>query len=300
MPSYLFVTFFLRLQREIGLAPAVYIQSDCEPPSDRDTYVRELMKYMPIDSYGLCLNNKELPSKYKGFHKFQDEDFFRFLSKYKFHISFENAICTDYMTEKLFRPLQIGLVPVYYGSQTAKQFVPSDRSIIMVDEFANPKHLAAYLMYLNRNDVEYNKYFKHRETGVTNKVLLRELERRQWRILGDWDKMNFGHRMYSGYECYVCDQIIEKDKKLKSENYAVKMSSLLSFAKQNHMGCPEPTNFPFADVIVNKSVPYWEGLLEARALAQMLLAGEESSKNFVPLYLKRTTDKYSISQNSKS
>lgn len=44
------------------LAPVVYVQSDCNTPSERDSYVEELSKYIPVDSYGKCLQNKELPS----------------------------------------------------------------------------------------------------------------------------------------------------------------------------------------------------------------------------------------------
>lgn len=50
-----------RLQREEDLASIAYIQSDCTCPSDRDVYVRELMKYVKVDSYGKCLHNKDLP-----------------------------------------------------------------------------------------------------------------------------------------------------------------------------------------------------------------------------------------------
>ena len=46
-----------------GLAPVVYVQSSCDAPSDRDSYVTELMKFIKIDSYGKCLNNKQLPTK---------------------------------------------------------------------------------------------------------------------------------------------------------------------------------------------------------------------------------------------
>ena len=35
-----------------GLAAVAYVQSGCNPPSDRDAYVQELMKYIKIDSYG--------------------------------------------------------------------------------------------------------------------------------------------------------------------------------------------------------------------------------------------------------
>jgi alpha-1,3-fucosyltransferase 10 len=52
-----------RLQVEKQLAPVAYVQSDCATPSDRDTYVKALMKYIGVDSYGSCLHNKDLPQK---------------------------------------------------------------------------------------------------------------------------------------------------------------------------------------------------------------------------------------------
>lgn len=48
------------------------------------------------------------------------EEFLKLLSKYKFILSFENAVCNDYITEKLWRPFVVGSVPVYYGSPTVE------------------------------------------------------------------------------------------------------------------------------------------------------------------------------------
>lgn len=41
----------------------MYLQSHCDVPSDRDRYVQELMKHIDVDSYGACLNNKDLDNK---------------------------------------------------------------------------------------------------------------------------------------------------------------------------------------------------------------------------------------------
>lgn len=35
-------------------------------------------------------------------------------------IAIENAACPDYITEKFWRPLVIGVVPIYFGSPTIK------------------------------------------------------------------------------------------------------------------------------------------------------------------------------------
>ena len=43
--------------RDEGLAAAVYLQSHCDVPSDRDRYVKKLMKNVSVDSYGGCLHN---------------------------------------------------------------------------------------------------------------------------------------------------------------------------------------------------------------------------------------------------
>lgn len=51
------------LQAKEGLAPVVYVQSSCDAPLERDAYVRELQKFIRIDSYGKCLNNKQLPEQ---------------------------------------------------------------------------------------------------------------------------------------------------------------------------------------------------------------------------------------------
>ena len=49
--------------RKEGLAPVVFVQSDCQTPSDRGHYIEMLMKHVAVDSYGRCMNNKKLPDK---------------------------------------------------------------------------------------------------------------------------------------------------------------------------------------------------------------------------------------------
>lgn len=46
----------------------------------------------------------------------QHSDLKRLVAKYKFSIVAENAICDDYVTEKLWRTLEVGSVPIIIGS----------------------------------------------------------------------------------------------------------------------------------------------------------------------------------------
>ena len=286
-----------RYQHEEGLAPIVYVQRDCNPPSDRDRYVKELMKYINIDSYGPCLNNKKLPENINGFHNFDNPEFHAFLSKYKFNIAFENAICDGYMTEKLFRPLIIGSIPIYLGSPSVLDWLPNENSAIFASDFSGPKELAHFLNDLNHEDEVYNTHLIHKKPGgIYNKALFAGIEQRGWRIQGDWDKDNFGHRMYAGYECYVCDSMYKWNdtlgKHLNNPQSTAPPAS--KTADNSHLGCPEPKPLISTEGQFSQSFPYWQGLREAKALNEMIFNKEADSRKFIGKYLKMSTDKYYV------
>ena len=239
--SYCYVNF--RFQKEEGLAPAVFVQSDCNPPSDRDTYIKELMKYIRIDAYGKCLNNKEMPQDINYELDLWKTKYFHFLAKYKFQIAFENAVCKDYITEKVFRPLSIGSVPVYFGSSTVRDFMPSDKAVIVVTDFKSPKDLAEYLHELNNNDDKYNEYLKHRKDGKISNVKFNiELKRRHNQ--GIMNKPRKGYPMtelLQGYSCFVCSQLHLRNNMLREHlNNPTHSLKPVKMGKSNHFDCPYP------------------------------------------------------------
>jgi len=273
----------------------VYVQRDCNPPSDRDTYIHELMKHMKIDSYGPCLNNKRIPKDIDGFVKLSSKPYYHFLARYKFQIAFENSRCKDYMTEKVFRPLCIGSVPVYFGSRSARDFMPTNHSIIMADDFASPKELAEYLTKLNSNDKLYNEYLVHRETGViTNQKLLDIIDAQPWKLPHVGHKSNFGQFMFEGYTCHVCDKIHERDEnRLKHSQNASHPLLPPSIANEMHLGCPLPVRSVASnETYYSKQKVYKYGAEEAKAIFQMLRANETDSSRFQSKYLRMKTDKY--------
>lgn len=81
-------------------------------------------------------------------------------SNYKFYFSFENAYCADYTTEKLYNVLRLNIVPVVYSRLKREHFSVPPYSIINVADFRTAKELADYLLYLDRNNAEYAKYFE--------------------------------------------------------------------------------------------------------------------------------------------
>lgn len=221
------------LQQQQKLAPILYVQSHCDVASDRDGYVRELSKYVAVDSYGQCLHNRNLPQHLSNSEHFQNEEFLDFIANYKFHLAFENAICEDYITEKLFRALHVGSIPIYRGSPSVKRWVPTDPSLILVDDFLSPKELADFIISLDADDEQYEEYLKFKQPGeITNKFLISHMQERDWGVNDD-QKIDF----IQGFENFVCQKSLEMHDKNKEGNSLHRMSMI---ANARHMGCPPP------------------------------------------------------------
>jgi hypothetical protein len=122
--------------------------------SNRLLYLKELMSYLEVDSYGKTLNNKSLNNDEGPLTKWE------VISRYKFTIAFENAIAKDYVTEKYFQPLVSGSVPIYLGAPNIDEFAPGNNTYINVHSFSSIKALADYILELDSDTKAYNKYLE--------------------------------------------------------------------------------------------------------------------------------------------
>ncbi|KAK5981573.1 hypothetical protein GCK32_001696, partial [Trichostrongylus colubriformis] len=129
---------------------AAWFVSNCHTESGRENYVRELKKYYPVDVYGVC-DGKLCP---------RDDPCEGMLNTdYHFYLSFENSICKDYITEKLWRHGYMHyVVPIVLKRSIVEPYVPP-KSFIAADDFKSPKDLAKYLQYLMANKTAYLEYF---------------------------------------------------------------------------------------------------------------------------------------------
>ncbi len=93
--------------------PVAWMATHCNTPSLRETYVRQLRKFIPVDIYGGCGN---LTCERNHSHWLSHPKCYDMLErKYKFYLSFENSMCDDYVTEKFFLVMDHNIVPVVYG-----------------------------------------------------------------------------------------------------------------------------------------------------------------------------------------
>ncbi|XP_065119312.1 4-galactosyl-N-acetylglucosaminide 3-alpha-L-fucosyltransferase 9-like [Paramisgurnus dabryanus] len=132
-----------------------WVVSNWNDAFKRVKYYNELKNHINIHAVGRHFGKSPSYEEYK-----------EILTSCKFYLSFENTdLHYDYITEKLYNPLNLGSVPVALGPPRYiyERFVPKD-AFIHVDDFSSPQELAKYLLTLDKNVEEYKKYFNWRKS----------------------------------------------------------------------------------------------------------------------------------------
>lgn len=113
---------------------AVFVASNCGPRNGRNEYVQALMNAgIKVDSYGSCLHNKNF--NFSG-DTHSPRAKLEVIRRYKFYLAFENSNSLDYVSEKMFQALYMGVVPIYMGAPNVDEFLPDPMAAIKVTDFA--------------------------------------------------------------------------------------------------------------------------------------------------------------------
>jgi alpha-1,3-fucosyltransferase len=123
--------------------------SNCEAFNRRQDLVKRMQQLIDIDVYGKCGN---LTCKGTDCEQL-------LTTTYKFYLSFENSLCQDYVSEKLYKALQQYTIPLVFNGLKDKTLFAPPKSVIDVDEFDTVEDLVNYLKFLMSNPREYLKYF---------------------------------------------------------------------------------------------------------------------------------------------
>lgn len=125
-------------------------------------YVQQLEKYIDVVVYGAC--NRFFKNKGNCGHHF-DKSCATEMATFKFYLAFENDFCHDYVTEKYWERIHHDVVPVVLGANY-DDGVAIPGSYIDVNDFSSIKQLSEYLLYLDKNDTAYNKFFEYKNSYV--------------------------------------------------------------------------------------------------------------------------------------
>jgi alpha(1,3/1,4) fucosyltransferase len=134
------------LAKKTGFCNFVFSNRKCKT---RIKFFEKLSKYKRVDSGGRLLNNIGGPVK----------DKLEFISRYKFTIAFENSSFPGYTTEKIFEPMQMGSLPIYWGNPLVHlDFNP--RSFLNFFDYSSLDALVERVVEIDRNDELYCSYVR--------------------------------------------------------------------------------------------------------------------------------------------
>lgn len=139
----------------------VWMVSNCNPLSNRNYIYEKLKEYIPIDVYGKC-GNKSCPKE--TFEECYD----MLAENYKFYLAFENSICSEYVTEKLYAALMRDFVPIVYGGADYSKIAPPN-SVIDVSKFSSIKELAEFIKTLDENPEKYQSYLNWKKKYIVKR-----------------------------------------------------------------------------------------------------------------------------------
>ncbi|CAH1785280.1 unnamed protein product [Owenia fusiformis] len=112
----------------------------CKTPSNREGFVAQLNKYLPVDIMGKC-GQTRCEDK-------EGETCLEWLGKtFLFYLAFENSDCEDYITEKVWRnAMMTNMIPLVRGKTTNFKRLLPPGSFIHVNDFKDIPQLKNFII----------------------------------------------------------------------------------------------------------------------------------------------------------
>lgn len=118
-----------------------------ERAKERLSFYNQLSKLKKVDSGGKALNNIGGPVK----------DKMSFISNYRFTFAFENSSFDGYVTEKIYEPMFVNSIPIYWGSQSVNLDF-NNKSFINLHDFSSYEECIERIMELESDRYKYLEY----------------------------------------------------------------------------------------------------------------------------------------------
>jgi hypothetical protein len=151
--------FYINEQFNNRQSNAIWFVSNCRPKA-RLNYYKQLQIYYPsIRVHGNCIPR----NKTNQCHRHSSCEISE-LSKNKFYLAFESQSCRDYVTEKFWRSLVYGIIPIVFGprSKQSLERIAPPNSFIYTGDFESVSKLAEHLNEIGRNRRLFSEYHQWR------------------------------------------------------------------------------------------------------------------------------------------
>lgn len=143
--------------------------SKCSKSKERFNFIKQLMKYIQVDSYGDCFHNVDLPVSRR------EEDWQgikqNISKQYRFLISSEGAKIPHFVTEKLWHAYLVQAIPIYQGTTDVFYQIPGNNTFLFTDDFSSVKALADHIKQIESDQKLYESFFKY---DLTNFYKMKE------------------------------------------------------------------------------------------------------------------------------
>lgn len=154
--------------------------------------------------------------------------------------------------------------------------MPSNHSVILVQDYKSITELSDYIAYLNENDSEYDKYLSWKHNGIDNTYLKMVLAKR------DTELAKFG------FECHVCNKIHENLQRVK-----LGKPERTFHVNKSHYGCPGPVYYKEGETTFDKKrslvYHYYASKYEAKAIRHFIKKGKPFTDEEYYMYLNKLT-----------
>lgn len=151
--------FYLSLKNKIKNKHINFIYSN-NNAKVRNSYFEYLSKFYKIDSFGKFKNNMGTTGEDRNLsHYKRSIKKATIISDYKFTIAFENSRGEDYISEKVWEPLSVNSIPIYYGSDAVFDYFNKEK-IIYVQGRSDFKKSIQLMEEIIKNHELYSYYLK--------------------------------------------------------------------------------------------------------------------------------------------
>lgn len=129
---------------------------------ERQLFCQKLNGYKQIDCPGSVLNN--MPSLGPGWG-----NKLNFIKQYKFTIAFENVSAPHYTTEKIYHPLLVKSIPIYWGNPAVGNYF-DPASFINCHDYENFDRVIARIKEIDNDDNLYRQYLDSSPVSKDSKL----------------------------------------------------------------------------------------------------------------------------------